>query len=92
MTRDQFGQIEQYAEICRIDSKSTKSSSQIDASERNSSKVDQGFLRNSSHQFESLFKSGTQKGNAHLGLGQFDQAKECYESLRTLGENSAANT
>ena len=81
-----------YISLLSIDSKSTKSSSQIDVSERNSSKVDQGFLRNSSHQFESLFKSGTQKGNAHLGLGQFDQAKECYESLRTLGENSAANT
>ena len=36
-------------------------------------------------------KSITQKGNAHLDLGQFDEAKECYESLRTLGENSAAN-
>ena len=43
------------------------------------------------HQFESLSKSITQKGNAHLGLGQFDEAKECYESLRTLGQNSAAD-
>ena len=43
------------------------------------------------HLFESPFKSITQKGNAHLGLGQFDEAKECYESLRTLGQNSAAD-
>ena len=42
-------------------------------------------------QFESPFKSITQKGNAHLGLGQFDEAKECYESLRTLADNSAAD-
>ena len=41
--------------------------------------------------FERLFKSITQKGNALLGLGQFDEAKECYESLRELGENSAAD-
>ena len=40
---------------------------------------------------ESLVKSITQKGNAHLGLGQFDEAKECYESLRPLGENSIAD-
>ena len=33
----------------------------------------------------------TQKGNAHLGLGQFDEAKECYESLRTLADNSTAD-
>ena len=43
------------------------------------------------HQFESLFESIIQKGNAHLALGQFDEAKECYESLRKLGENSAAD-
>ena len=43
------------------------------------------------HQFESLFKSITQKGNAHLGLSQFDEAKECYESLRTLADNSVAD-
>ena len=43
------------------------------------------------HQFESLLKSITQKGNAHLGLGQFDEAKKCYESLRSLGEKSTAN-
>ena len=42
------------------------------------------------HYFESLVKS-TQKGKAHLGLGQFDEAKECYESLRPLGENSIAD-
>ena len=33
----------------------------------------------------------TQKGNAFLGLGQFDAAKESYESLRTLGDNTAAD-
>jgi len=43
------------------------------------------------HRFESLFKSITQKGNALLGLGKFDEAKECYESLRELGENSTAD-
>ena len=26
-----------------------------------------------------------------MGLGKFDEAKECYESLRELGENSAAD-
>ena len=26
-----------------------------------------------------------------MGLSQFDEAKECYESLRKLGENSAAD-
>ena len=26
-----------------------------------------------------------------MGSGQFDEAKECYESLRELGENSAAD-
>ena len=26
-----------------------------------------------------------------MGLGQFDEAKECYESLREVGENSAAD-
>ena len=26
-----------------------------------------------------------------MGLGQFDEAKKCYESLRTFGENSAAD-
>ena len=36
-------------------------------------------------------KSMTQKGNAFLGLGQFDAAKESYESLRTLGDNAAAD-
>ena len=25
-----------------------------------------------------------------MGLGQFDEAKQCYESLRELGENSPA--
>ena len=33
----------------------------------------------------------TQKGNAHLGLGQFEEARECYESLRSLGEISVAD-
>ena len=41
--------------------------------------------------FESHSKTITQKGNAHLGLGQFDEARECYESLRTLGENSTSD-
>ena len=43
------------------------------------------------YQLESPFKSITQKGNAHLGLGQFDEAKKCYESLRTLANNSIAD-
>ena len=25
-----------------------------------------------------------------MGLGQFDEAKQCYESLRDLGETSSA--
>ena len=37
-------------------------------------------------------KSITQKGNALLGLDRFDEARECYESLRPLGENSQADT
>ena len=36
-------------------------------------------------------RSIIQKGNALLGLRQFDAAKECYESLRSLGENSSAD-
>ena len=36
-------------------------------------------------------KSITQKGNAFLGLGQFDAARECYESLRTFGDNTSAD-
>ena len=35
-------------------------------------------------------RSIIQKGKAHLGLSQFDEAKECYESLRSLGESSSA--
>ena len=35
-------------------------------------------------------KSITEKGNALLGLGRFDEAKECYESLRPLGEDQSA--
>ena len=42
-------------------------------------------------EFETQAKTIIQKGNALLGLGQFDEAKECYESLRELGENSAAD-
>ena len=42
-------------------------------------------------QFETPAKTIIQKGNALLGLGQFDVAKECYESLREQGENSAAD-
>ena len=58
----------------------------------NSSEID-WFLKSirAQHQFESLFKSTTQKGDAYLGLGQFDEAKECYESLRTLADNSAVD-
>ena len=33
-------------------------------------------------------KSITEKGNALLGLERFDEAKECYESLRSLGEDA----
>ena len=36
-------------------------------------------------------QSITQKGNALLGLERFDEASECYESLRTLGENESAD-
>ena len=36
-------------------------------------------------------KSITQKGNALLGLERYDEAKECYESLRPLGENELAD-
>ena len=42
-------------------------------------------------QFEIPVKTIIQKGNALLGLSQFDEAKECYESLREFGENSAAD-
>ena len=34
----------------------------------------------------------TQKGNALLGLERFDEAKECCESLRSLGENKSADS
>ena len=37
-------------------------------------------------------KSIIQKGNALLGLNRFDTARECYESLRPLGEVSLAET
>jgi len=37
-------------------------------------------------------KSITQKGNALMGLGEFDAARECYESLRTFGESSTADS
>jgi len=30
-----------------------------------------------------------EKGNALLGLKHFDEAKECYESLRSLGEDAS---
>ena len=35
-------------------------------------------------------QSITEKGNALLGLKRFDDAKECYESLRLLGEYALA--
>ena len=37
-------------------------------------------------------KSITQKGNALMGLAIFDEAKVCYESLRSLGEGGLADT
>ena len=37
-------------------------------------------------------KSITQKGNALMGLAIFDEAKVCYESLRSLGEGCLADT
>ena len=36
-------------------------------------------------------KSITQKGNAFLGLGQFDAAKESYETLRSFRDNTTAD-
>ena len=33
-----------------------------------------------------------QKGSALLGLGRFDEAKECYESLRLLNEGQLADS
>ena len=35
-------------------------------------------------------KSIIEKGNALIGLERFDEAKECYESLRVLGEDASA--
>ena len=32
-----------------------------------------------------------QKGNALVGLDRFDEAKDCYESLRSLGEGTKAD-
>ena len=37
-------------------------------------------------------RSIIQKGNSLLSLSRFDEAKECYESLRTLGESTLADT
>ena len=70
-----------------IDSKCTKVGFQIDVNEPH------GSLKpiRVQHRLESLFKSITQKGNSLLGLGKFDEAKKCYESLRELGENSTAD-
>ena len=36
-------------------------------------------------------RSITQKGNALLGLSRFDEAKDCYKSLRSLGEEKSAD-
>jgi len=36
-------------------------------------------------------KSITQKVNALIGLERFDEARECCESLRSLGENESAD-
>ena len=33
-----------------------------------------------------------QKGNAFLGLGRFDEARSCFESLRSLGESELAES
>ena len=63
-----------------IDSKCPKSGFQIDTS-----------AIDFEHQFEIFFESILQKGNAHLALDQFDEAKECFETLRSLGENSVAD-
>ena len=35
-------------------------------------------------------KTITQKGNALLGLERFDEAKECYELLSSLGKDSSS--
>ena len=75
-----------------IDPKCSKEGFQIEALQCLWESTRCGSLRSIvQHQFESLFKSILQKGNAHFSLGQFDEAKECYESLRTLGENSTAD-
>ena len=37
-------------------------------------------------------RSTTEKGNALLGLGRFDEAREIYESLRSLADSEAAET
>ena len=36
-------------------------------------------------------RSTIEKGNALLGLGQFNDAKQIYESLRSLGDDSSAD-
>ena len=37
-------------------------------------------------------KTIEQKGNAFLGLGRFDEARTCFQSLRSLGEYALADT
>ena len=37
-------------------------------------------------------KSTIQKGNAHMNLGNFEQSRSCFESLRQHGEESLAET
>ena len=37
-------------------------------------------------------ESIVQKGNALLGLARFDEAKACYESLRSIGEAISADS
>ena len=73
-----------------IDPKCTKIGFQIDDSVTDFT-VKSIRRRKMSLIWKPSWKSITQKGNAHLGLGQFDEAKECYESLRTLGQNLAAD-
>ena len=50
-----------------------------------------GLISDQDFTINNPWKSLTQKGNAYLGLGQFDAAKDCYETLRTLGDNNTAD-
>ena len=37
-------------------------------------------------------RSIIQKGNALMGLNRFNEARECYDSLRSMGEDASAET